>query len=35
MLKSGKMTIDEIPVFFPELSDKEIKEIEAEVVQMA
>ncbi len=35
MLKSGKITVEEIPVFFSELSDKEIKEIEAEVMQLS
>ncbi|MCM1181392.1 MAG: hypothetical protein NC347_14135, partial [Clostridium sp.] len=35
MLKNGKITIDEMPVFFPELSSEEIRKIEAEVMQLA
>ncbi|MCM1135479.1 MAG: hypothetical protein NC400_07870 [Clostridium sp.] len=35
MLEKGKITIDEMSVFFPELSGEEIKEIEAEVMQLA
>ena len=34
MLKMGKISSDEMSVFFPELSDEEIKEIEAEVLQL-
>lgn len=34
MLKMGKISPDEMSVFFPELSDEEIKEIEAEVLQL-
>jgi len=35
MLQNGKISLDEIPIFFSELSDEEIKEIEAEVMQPA
>ena len=34
MLKNRKISLDEMPIFFPELSDEEIKEIEAEVMQL-
>lgn len=34
MLQNGKISLDEIPTFFPELSNEEIKEIEAEVMQL-
>ncbi|MCM1308090.1 MAG: hypothetical protein NC223_05780, partial [Butyrivibrio sp.] len=33
MLKNGKITMEEMPVFFPELSDEEISEIEADIMQ--
>ncbi|MCM1091164.1 MAG: hypothetical protein NC413_09985 [Muribaculum sp.] len=33
MLKNGKITVEEMPVFFPELSSEEIREIEADVMQ--
>ncbi|MCM1127377.1 MAG: hypothetical protein NC429_13015, partial [Lachnospiraceae bacterium] len=35
MLKNGKITVDEMPDFFPELSGEEIRKIEAEVIQLA
>jgi hypothetical protein len=35
MLQKRKITIDEIGEFFPELSEKEIQEIEAEVMQLS
>ena len=35
MLQSGKITVDEISVFFPELLQSDIKELEAEVMQLA
>ncbi|MCM1543426.1 MAG: hypothetical protein NC121_19520, partial [Blautia sp.] len=35
MLKNGKITVEEMPVFFPELSSEEIREIEADVIQLA
>ena len=34
MLKNGKITVEEMPVFFPELSSEEIKKIEAEIMQL-
>lgn len=34
MFQNGKISLDEIPTFFPELSSEEIKEIEAEVMQL-
>ena len=33
MLKKGKISIDEIPEYFPELLEDDIKELEAEVTQ--
>lgn len=35
MLQNGKITLDEIPKFFPKISREELKEIEAEVSQLA
>ncbi len=35
MLKCGKISSDEIQIFFSELSDKEIEEVKAEVMQLA
>ncbi len=35
MLQSGKITVDEISKFFPELIESDIKELEAEVMQLA
>ncbi len=35
MLRNGKISLDEMPIFFPELSDEDIKELEAEVMQLA
>lgn len=35
MLQNGRITIDEMPEFFPELTDEDVKEIEAEVMQLA
>ena len=34
MLQSGKITVDEISKFFPELIESDIKELEAEVMQL-
>ncbi len=34
MLQNGKISLDEMPIFFSELSDEEIKEIEAEIMQL-
>ena len=34
MLQNGKISLDEMPTFFPELSNEEIKVIEAEVMQL-
>ncbi|MCM1223421.1 MAG: hypothetical protein NC548_54130, partial [Lachnospiraceae bacterium] len=34
MLKNGKITVEEMPVFFSELSSEEISEIEADVMQL-
>ncbi|MCM1184351.1 MAG: hypothetical protein NC337_13350 [Roseburia sp.] len=34
MLKTGKLSSDEIPLFFPELSDEEVRELEAEVLRL-
>ena len=34
MLKDGKITIDEVSVYFPELLENDIKEIEAEVLKL-
>ena len=35
MLQKGKISIDEILTFFPELSDNEIEEVKGEVIQLA
>ena len=35
MLGNGRITIEEMPVFFPEFTEEEAKEIEAEVMQLA
>ena len=35
MLQNGKISLDEMPTFFPELSGEEIAEIGAEVMQLA
>ena len=34
MLSNGRITIQEMPVFFPEFTEEEAKEIEAEVMQL-
>lgn len=34
MLKSGKISLDEIQIFFSGLSDEEIEEVKAEVMQL-
>ncbi len=34
MLKNGRITVDEIPVFFPKLTLKDAKEVEAEIMQL-
>ena len=34
MLKKGKLSIDELAEFFPELSQEDIKELEEEVLQL-
>ncbi|NBH15850.1 hypothetical protein D3Z36_17275 [Lachnospiraceae bacterium] len=35
MLKNDRITVDEISIFFPELTEADIKEIEAEVLQLS
>ena len=35
MLQKGKISIDEMQIFFPELSDDEIEEVKREVMQLA
>ena len=35
MLKKGKINIDEVSEYFPELLESDIKEIESEVMQLA
>ncbi|MCM1427719.1 MAG: hypothetical protein NC118_14050 [Eubacterium sp.] len=35
MLSNGRITIQEMPVFFPEFTEEEAREIEAEVMQLA
>ena len=35
MLKNGKILLDEIQIFFSELSNEEIEEVKAEVMQLA
>ncbi len=34
MLRDGKITIDEVSLYFPELLENDIKELEIEVMQM-
>ena len=34
MLKNGRIKIDEMSKFFPELTDEDVKEIEAEIIQL-
>ena len=34
MLKKGKINIDEVSEYFPELLESDIKEIEAEIMQL-
>ena len=34
MLSNGRITIQEMPVFFTEFTEEEAKEIEAEVMQL-
>ncbi len=34
MIKKGKINIDEVSEYFPELLESDIKEIEAEVMQL-
>ena len=34
MLKNGKISFDEISVFFSELSDEEIEEIKSKIMQL-
>ena len=35
MLKNGKISFDEVSVFFFELSDEEIEEIKSKIMQLA
>ena len=35
MLKKGRISVEEIPSFFPELTSDDIEEIEKEVMQLA
>lgn len=35
MLQKGKISIDEIQIFFPELSEEEIEEVKDEAMQLA
>ena len=35
MLKNGRISVEEIPSFFPELTMEDAKEIEAEIMQLA
>ena len=35
MLKKGKINIDEVSEYFPELLESDIKEIKSEVMQLA
>ncbi len=35
MLQKGKISVDEIQIFFPELSVEEIEEVKGEVMQLA
>lgn len=34
MLRDGKITIDEVSLYFPELFESDIKELEEEIVQL-
>ena len=34
MLSNGRITVEEMPVFFPEFTEEEAKEIEAEIMQL-
>ena len=34
MLQKGKINIDEVNEYFPELPESDIKELEAEIMQM-
>lgn len=34
MLSNGRITIEEMSVFFPEFTEEEAKEIEAEIMQL-
>ncbi len=35
MLKEGRISVEEIPSFFPELTSDDIEEIEREIMQLA
>ena len=35
MFQNGKITLDEMRTYFPELSNEEIEEVKAEVMQLA
>ena len=35
MLKNGRISVDEIPSFFPKLTLEDAKELEAEIMQLA
>ena len=35
MLKKGRISVEEIPAFFPELTSDDVEEIEKEVMQLA
>lgn len=35
MLKNGRISVEEMPVFFPELASDDVEEIEKEGLQMA
>ena len=35
MLKNGRISVEEIPSFFPKLTLEDAKEIEAEIMQLA
>lgn len=35
MLQSGKITVDEISEFFPELIESDIRELEEEIMQLS
>lgn len=34
MLEKGKISLDEIQIFFPELSDEEIREVKAQIMKL-